>query len=142
MPGAVRGNAVLIEIEDPDNAGSWLEFAAIEAPKVSFSLNGEEVTRPPAGSAATDRWWAEYLDGGKRQMTVSGDFGARAGDAAEFAIDSFVNGSGKLNMRVDLPIYGTFQGVWMINTLDVDTGTELKGSIQLSSDGEIVRTPA
>lgn len=137
-----RGNELLLEFENLASPGTFVEFAALGNPKISFSQDKDEVTRPPAGSAAAASWWSEFLEGGKRAVSVSGDYSAVGADAEELIAHAFFSGGGELNGRIVDPTLGTITAVWAINSFERSAETELTGSISLTSNGDVTRVPA
>ena len=140
------GHELLLKFENPSVVGDWKEFAAIGAPKISFSQDKREVSRAPRGSAAASAWWSLYLKGGKRTISISGDYSAVDGDAESLVYQVWFDGqaegagTGELNVRVTDPFIGTLQGVFAVTQFERDTENELAGSINLMSNGTIVRT--
>lgn len=127
---AQKGSELLLKVF---SGGNYVTVGGLRS--TSLTMNDEPVDITTKDSAGVRTLLAQ---GGVRSVSVSGS-GVFMDDAADLTIRGAVGGASFLNWQVIVPGFGTFQGPFMIASLEYagEYNGEVTYSITLESAGTI-----
>lgn len=135
---AQKGKDLLLKV-DADGAGAFTTIAGLRSRSLTFNTESVDVTH----SESVGRW-RELLEGaGARNARIAGS-GIFKDAASDEIVRSYVFNGTIRAWQVIIPDFGTVQGPFQVNTLEL-TGRhdgELAFELTLESAGELVFTAA
>ncbi len=133
------GRAMLLKIRNVGDT-AFISLAGINSKSMTINNNHIDATTPDATTPG-GAIWTELLDGVKN-FSVSGD-GIFVDEAAELQLNTVALASPpSVDFQVVIPDFGTFEGTFLIASLDYGGDSEgaLTFSTSLASSGEITFT--
>jgi TP901-1 family phage major tail protein len=133
------GRAMLVKIDASDGL-SFLPLCGLNSKTFSINNSSIDVTTPDC-TTPSGVMWSEVLDGVK-SVSVSGD-GIFVDEAAELQLEDVVMNSPPVDeFQVVIPDFGTFEGVFFVESLEFggDSTGGATFSLSLVSSGEITFT--
>jgi TP901-1 family phage major tail protein len=133
---AQKGSALLLKIDD--GTGSFTTVGGLRSTSISLNDEAVDVTTKDSNN------FRELLaNGGTQTISVSGS-GVFTDAASETALKDAFGASEFVTFQVIVPDFGTFEGKFMIATLEYagEYNGEVTYSATLESSGEIVFSAA
>lgn len=133
---AQKGSALLLKIDD--GTGSFTTVGGLRSTSISLNDEAVDVTTKDSNN------FRELLaNGGTQTISVSGS-GVFTDAASETTLKDAFGASTFVNFQIIVPDFGTFEGQFMIATLEYagEYNGEVTYSATLESSGEIAFTAA
>jgi len=133
---AQKGSALLLKIDD--GGGSFETVGGLRSTSISFNDEAVDVTTKDSAN------FRQLLaNGGTQTVSISGS-GVFTDAASETTLKTAFGASSFSNYQVIVPDFGTFEGAFMIATLEYagEYNGEVTYSVTLESSGEIAFTAA